>query len=289
MRASVELAALMVIAAVSENATRVSLTAQCEQIEKLVKQAEEHRELVQKVFSESMQRMKAEHDKAIQEAARIRNEYAMSARMVQDTYDQMIQKVEGQQNAKVFGLQVDCLKKKANNLERELTEVMDKHEREIKAKEDLCSMYKEDLEREIKKNKSLQEDIRDYEDKVLQGLIPSVEKDGKSPSSIAEAPKSKRIKIEDEKELKIITVEVDVLPRVRPPPKNQMTSAYTQSVRDDANLKTIVKDPQSIRATVQASVPTASRTSVRTSSNTSVWENEEPMVPLVTREQKKEA
>jgi hypothetical protein len=57
---------------------------------------------------------------------------------------------------------------------------------------------------------------------------------------------SKRIKIKDEKELKLITVEVDVLPRVRPPPKNQMTSAYTQSVRDDANIKAIVRDLQSI-------------------------------------------
>ena len=66
---------------------------------------------------------------------------------------------------------------------------------------------------------------------------------------------SKRIKIEGEKELKIISKEVDVLPRVRPPPKNPMTSAYTQSVRDDTNLKTIVKDPLSIRSTSKASVP----------------------------------
>ncbi len=197
MRASVELAALMVIAAVSENAARVSLTAQREQNEKLVRQAEDHRELVEKEFSESMQRMKAEHDKTIQEAARIRDEYAISARMTHETYDQMIQKVEGQQHARVFGLQVDCLKKRANNLERELTEVMEKHEREMKAKEDLCSVYKEDLEREIKKNKSLQE--RDYEELVLQGSVPPVEKGGKSPSSIVEAPESKRIKIEGEK------------------------------------------------------------------------------------------
>jgi hypothetical protein len=37
----------------------------------------------------------------------------------------------------------------------------------MKAKEELCSVYKENLEREIKKNKSLQEDIRDYEELVL--------------------------------------------------------------------------------------------------------------------------
>jgi hypothetical protein len=55
------------------NTSRVSLMAQREQNEKLVKQAEEHRELVQKEFTESMLRMKTEHDKTILEAARIRD------------------------------------------------------------------------------------------------------------------------------------------------------------------------------------------------------------------------
>jgi hypothetical protein len=141
----------------------------------------------------------------------------------------------------------------------------------------------------MKKNESFQEEIRDYEEMVMNGLIPSAEKGGKNPSSIAEAPKSKRIKIEGEKELKIISMEVDVLPRVRLQPKNQITSAYTQSLRDDMNLKTIVKDPLSIRATAQASVPIARRTSVHTLSNASVWECEESRVKLVTREQKWEA
>ncbi len=76
--------------------------------------------------------------------------------------------------------------------------------------------------------------------------------------------------------MKIISLEVDVLPRMRPPPKNKMTSAYTQSVRDDTNLKTIVKDPQSIRATTKASVPTEKRTAVHTLSNASVWKCDEP-------------
>ncbi len=219
---------------------------------------------MQKEFTESMHRMKAEHDKTIREAARIRDEYEVSARMAKDTYDQMIQKVEGHQNVNVFNLQMECLMKRANNFEKELNEVMGKHERELKAKEDLCTMYKQDLESALAKNKSLQKDIRDYEDKVLKGLIPQAEKGGKSPSSENEAPMSKRIKIEDETELKLISVEVDVLPRVRPHPKSRLTSAYTQSARDDANMKTIVKDPLSIRTTSQESQAAASRTSVRT-------------------------
>ena len=290
VRASVELAALMVIAAVSENATRVSLRAQQEQNEKLVQQAEEHKSKVERQFSESMLRMQAESEKTIKEASRIREEYEVSSRMAQDTYDQMIQKVDGQQNANVFGLQMECLRKRASRLEAELSEVMEKHEGELKKKEDLCSSYLKELESEVKKNRSLREEIRDYEDKVMNGLIPPIEKGARNPSSIEEAPKSKRIKIEGEAELKIITLEVDVHPRVRPKAKNMMTSAYTQSRRDDANLKTIVKDPSSIRTTEQASVPIARKTSVHTSSSASVWENtEEPTVALVTREQKNKA
>jgi hypothetical protein len=151
-------------------------------------------------------------------------------------------------------------------------------------------MHKEDLESALEKNKSLQKDIRDYEDKVLKWLISQSEKGAKNPNNDVEAPMSKSIKIEDEKELKLITLEVDVLPRVRPHPKNQMTSAYTQPARDDANLKTVVKDPQSIRTTDQVSEPKASRTSVHTlSSQDHVWESEDPRVPLVTREDKQKA
>ena len=125
---------------------------------------------------------------------------------------------------------------------------------------------------------------------MLKGLISQKEKGGKSPSSEVEAPVSKKIKIENEAELKLISMEVDVFPRVRPPPKSQLTSAYALSARDDLNLKTIVKDPLSIRTTNQESQPTASRTLVRTlSSQDNVWEAEDPRVPLVSREDKQKA
>jgi hypothetical protein len=83
----------------------------------------------------------------------------------------------------------------------------------------------------------LQKNIRDYDDKVLKGVIPPFEKGGKSPGSSTEASKSKRPKIEDDTELKFIKLEVDVLPRKRPPPKPVITSAYTHSAREEANIK----------------------------------------------------
>ncbi len=57
--------------------------AQCEAIEKLLKQAEEHRELAQRQFTDSMARKQAEHERTIEEATRIRDEYAKSAKMAQ--------------------------------------------------------------------------------------------------------------------------------------------------------------------------------------------------------------
>ncbi len=90
--------------------------------------------------------------------------------------------------------------------------------------------------------------------------------------------------------MKLISMDVDVHPRVRPHPKNQLTSAYTLSTRDDLNLKTIVKDPLSVRTTNQESQMTVSKTVVRTlSSQDNIWEVEDPRVPLVTREDKQKA
>ena len=74
----VDLAALIILSAVSESSIRNSLQLQQAANESLMKQAEEHRVLAQKQFAEGMARMQAEQEKAITEAARIRNEYAHS-------------------------------------------------------------------------------------------------------------------------------------------------------------------------------------------------------------------
>jgi hypothetical protein len=70
--------------------------------EKLLKQAEEHRALTQKQFTESMARMQAEQEKTIKEAVRIRDEYAKSAKMAQVSYDSMMDKVESNQSTNVL-------------------------------------------------------------------------------------------------------------------------------------------------------------------------------------------
>ena len=102
---AVDLAALVIMSAVSETSIRNSLKLQQAANEKLLQQAEEHRALAQKQFTEGMARMQAEQEKTIAEAARIRNEYANSAKMAQVNFDGLMNKVEGKQNPNVISLQ----------------------------------------------------------------------------------------------------------------------------------------------------------------------------------------
>jgi hypothetical protein len=109
---AVDLAALIIMSAVSETSIRNTLQMQQAANEKLLQQAEEHRVIAQKQFMEGMARMQKEQEKTIAEAARIRDEYANSARMAQVSYDTLMDKVEGKQNSNVISLQMACLMKR---------------------------------------------------------------------------------------------------------------------------------------------------------------------------------
>jgi hypothetical protein len=61
------LAALMIISAVAENTNRMNVVAQYEQHEIMAKQAEIHRETLEKEFTSGLERMRAEHEKVISE------------------------------------------------------------------------------------------------------------------------------------------------------------------------------------------------------------------------------
>ena len=61
--------------------------------------------------------MQAEQEKTIAEAARIRDEYAQSARMAQVSYDSIINRVESSQGSNVVNLQMACLLKRSQKYE----------------------------------------------------------------------------------------------------------------------------------------------------------------------------
>ncbi len=98
---AIDLAALIIMSAVSETTIRNSLSMQEAANDRLLQQAEEHRALAQKQFTEGMPRMQAEQEKTISEAARIRDEYAQAARKAQISYASIISKVENNQSSNV--------------------------------------------------------------------------------------------------------------------------------------------------------------------------------------------
>ncbi len=74
-RATLELGSLMFAAVAAESANQISLMAQHDANEKLVKQAERHREIMEKEFTENLARIKMENQRTIDETTRIRDEF----------------------------------------------------------------------------------------------------------------------------------------------------------------------------------------------------------------------
>jgi hypothetical protein len=150
---SMDLAALIIMSAVSESTIKNSLRTQQAANDRLLKQAEEHRVLAHKQFTEGLARMQAEQEKTIIEAARIRDEYSQSAKMAHVSYDSLMKRVEDNKGPNVVNLQISCLLKRSKQYEKDLQELNEKHEEELQDKEDMCARCKRDLDRALKKTK----------------------------------------------------------------------------------------------------------------------------------------
>ncbi len=118
MNVAVGLTALMFGSAVSGSAQMISLLAQSRASDKLVKQAERHRELLEKEFTQSMERMKAEHEKTITEPVKIRDKYARSALEATNSIEQTMQKIDQASSDNMINFQLECLKKRAAKFEK---------------------------------------------------------------------------------------------------------------------------------------------------------------------------
>ncbi len=204
--------------------------------ERLLQQAEEHRVLAQKQFTEGMARMQAEQEKTIAEAARIRDDYANSAKMAQVNFDSLMNKVEGKQNPNVVSLQMACVMKRTQKYERDLKEINEKHEEELQDKEALCNKYKREVDRLLFKNKALEQEQRDFEDQLMSGVVPQVNTSAAGRDSVGSSPElrsHKRPEVESEKAAAKVG-------RRHEPEQNpscaQTTTAYTLSSKDELNL-----------------------------------------------------
>jgi hypothetical protein len=213
--------------------------------------------------------MKAEHERAITEAMKIRDNYARSALEAANNVDQTIQKIDQAQSDKVVNFQLECLRKRALKYKQQLQEATDKYEEEIKEKEHICDKQRKELLLERKKNKDLEKEIRHYEDSVINGsALPKEVVTRKSPDSTPEVPKQKGQGVVDvvEDTAQPITQVDNAINNLLAKTKaysgrlkeytrsikevsveSVLTSAYSQSLRDNSNLLTINKDERSIR------------------------------------------
>jgi hypothetical protein len=238
MNVAVGLTALMFGSAVSESAQMISLMAQSEASDKLAKQAERHRKLLEKEFTQSMERMRAEHEKTITEAIKSRDKYARSALEATNTVEQTMQKIDQAQCDNVINFQLECLKKRAQKYEQRLQDVTEKYEEELRQKEITSDNQRKELAKERKKNKDLEKELREYEDSVMSGIVPKAAMSRKSPDSSPDIPTPKRIRTE------VINVDSD---KKAMNLNMSMTTAYTETPRNNANLKVMTNDPSSIR------------------------------------------
>jgi hypothetical protein len=111
---------------------------------------------------------------------------------------------------------------------------------------------------ERKKNKNLEKELREYEDSMMNGNAPEAAMSRKSPDSSPEVPRPKRIRTEvinvdsgkDAGVKETCTVIQSAAVRnlqTSTGLNTSMTTAYTETSRDNANLMAITKDPLSIR------------------------------------------
>jgi hypothetical protein len=190
---AVDLTALMFVSAVSENAQMISRMAQSEASDKLMKQAEQHRDALEKEFNLSMERMKAEHDRAITEAMKIRDNYARSAHEAASAVNQTMLKIDQVQSDNVVNFQLETLKKGALKYELQLQETTEKYEEEMK--ELLFDKQRKEFLNERKKNKELEKELRVFENSVINGSALPKEMTRKSPDSSPEVPNPKRARV----------------------------------------------------------------------------------------------
>ncbi len=167
VQVDIGLATLMIISAVAENTNRINLVTQQEQHGMMMKQAEVHRETLEKEFTSGLERIRAEHERAISETKKFREKYARSCTL--DNGDKTLQKVGDNQGMIVMSFQMGILQRKTKRAEKELREIKDKHERELRHEKEKNAKKEKIIEEERLKNDQLIEELRGYEESILLG------------------------------------------------------------------------------------------------------------------------
>jgi hypothetical protein len=94
-RVALDLASVLFVSVAAADANRRSLMAQTEAQQKLVAQAEKHRETLEEEFTLNLKRIREENQKTLDQTVKIREELARSCKPVNN--DGMFEKIEGNQ------------------------------------------------------------------------------------------------------------------------------------------------------------------------------------------------
>ncbi len=151
VQVDVGLATLMIISAVAENTNRINIAAQQEQREIMMKQAELHRDNLEKEFANGLERIKAVHDRVISEAKKFREEYERSCSL--HDHDKTMNVIGDKQGLAIMTFQMGILQRKADRALKELQQDKDNHERELQR-------AKDNHERELQHEKESKRSVR---------------------------------------------------------------------------------------------------------------------------------
>jgi len=268
IRATLDLGSLMFAAVAAESVNRISLMAQQDANEKLVKQAEQHRELMEKEFTATLARIREEHQKTIDETIRIRDECAQMYAKTKDVNEDYLQKVDEHQGGELVKMQLEFMRKRAERYAQEVRDNAERHEQELAQEKALTASKDKDLARERSKIKELQAEIREFEESLLG--LKSTKIRGDTVEDKGEAP-AKKIKMEIEGAIRAVAVPANIVPAVIIPQatvaknaeekarkdaskvivevasKEVRTSAYTTSDRHKKALDTVTKKETAIK------------------------------------------
>ncbi len=235
-RATLELGSLMFAAVAAESANQISLMAQHDANEKLVKQAERHREIMEKEFTENLARIKMENQRTIDETIRIRDEFVQMCKPTISVEDDYLRRIDGSQSPQIMRMRLDVMSNKIARCKNEIFENEERHAQELKQEKTLTAIKDQDLLRQRKKIRELQSIIREYEENLLRTQ-----------------PASKKIKVEDQGLIKAVAVEDQHLPVKARALTDQLdkrttTSAYAESSHHQRNLAIVLKKDSSIKS-----------------------------------------
>jgi hypothetical protein len=198
VQVAIELATLMIVSVAAESTNRVKIMAQNDIHERMIKQAEQQRELLEKEFTQSSASIKAEHEKTISEATKVRNYFAQLCQLANNNVEDKLQKIDDKQGTCLVKFQLDFMKKKANRFEKELQEAAERHEQELQRERALNDNKDQDLRKGRLKIRKFQKEIKDFENNLMGvSAIKDLTMKHKSAQEKVDGPKAKRIKIDD--------------------------------------------------------------------------------------------